>query len=117
MDQIGCGPSARRSSRRGEQRQAPRARLVLVAERSCAGQRAGASLIAEGLAESDQCPISKRDRRTKVAQKSPGSHLEVGASSCRTLGCELEASLELADSVQQFAYQHSAGVVEPEVTA
>ena len=29
----------------------------------------------------------------------------------------LEASLELADPVEQLAYEHGAGVVEPEVTA
>jgi hypothetical protein len=35
----------------------------------------------------------------------------------RNPGCELEASLELADPVEEFAYEHGAGVVEPEVPA
>jgi len=35
----------------------------------------------------------------------------------RNPGSELEASFEFADPVEQLAYEHGAGVVEPEVKA
>ena len=50
----------------------------------------------------------KLDRRTAI-------HDYVPAGGQRF--CGLETSLELADPVQQLASEHSAGVVEPEVTA
>ncbi len=46
-----------------------------------------------------------------------GSHPEDGAGTRRNPGSELGASLELADSVEEFAYEHGPRVVELEVAA
>jgi hypothetical protein len=63
-------------------------------------------------------PNLERDRRTKVGQDvvglTPRGRCPAVAA---TPGSELEASLELADPVEEFAYEHGATVVEPEVPA
>ena len=63
-------------------------------------------------------PNLQKGRRTKVGPEVDGlTRPRTVLRSRRNPGSDLEATLELADSVEQLAYEHGAGVVEPEVTA
>ena len=71
---------------------------------------------AKGLAENDRAE-SRKGSSYKGRATSSGSHPRTVPRSRRNPGSELEASLELADPVEEFTYEHGATVVEPEVPA
>jgi hypothetical protein len=74
-------------------------------------------LVAKGTRRERPCRISKGIVVRRSGRTSSGSPPRTVPRSRRNPGSELEASLELADPVEEFAYEHGARVVEPEVQA
>ena len=63
-------------------------------------------------------PNLQKDRRATVGHEVDGLTPRGRCPAlAATPGSELEATLELADPIEQLAYEHGAGVVEPEVMA
>ncbi len=71
----------------------------------------------QGTRRERPCRISEGIVVRRSGRRSSGSRAEDGAPQLPQPGSELEASLELADPVEEFAYEHGARVVEPEVPA
>ena len=90
------------------QRQHPSSRRRCRADDSC---------VAKGLAEDDRAESRKGSSYEGRAGRRRAHTPRTVPRSRRNPGSELEASLELADPVEEFAHEHGARVVEPEVPA
>ena len=73
--------------------------------------------VAKGLAENDRAESRKGSSYEGRAGRRRAHTPRTVPRSRRNPGSELEASLELADPVEEFAHEHGARVVEPEVPA
>ena len=92
----------------------PRSRGTKPATRA---DRRGEYVVAKGLAENDRAECRKGSSYEGRAGRRRAQTPRTVPRSRRNPGFELEASLELADPVEEFAYEHRPRVVEPEVPA